>query len=225
MTRWAVVALLAAWVGWTTPCLAQDPPPPPPAVQVEGPGDGPTAQAPSEAAPQPGRRRGKKAEEAFVVLILLPGALVLFLCPVGLALQCLILGYGPQRGRGLQLAQEGRGKTLVLGVANTGFLLLVAASAERKAPGLAGLAWAVWLSMAFVGLHGIARGIGERVLSLPAVLSGSKPLKPLALGWCLLVAASAMPIVGWCMGIYWLIRGSGTAVVALLGRKPEPLVR
>ena len=153
------------------------------------------------------------------------GALVLFLCPVGLALQCLILGYGPQRGRGRQLAQEGRGKTLVLGVANTGFLLLVAASAERKAPGLAGLAWAVWLSMAFVGLHGIARGIGERVLSLPAVLSGSKPLKPLALGWCLLVAASAMPIVGWCMGIYWLIRGSGTAVVALLGRKPEPLVR
>lgn len=218
MTRWVLVAVLAMWCGLASPCVAQEAPQP---AGVEAPaGDGTlnAAQQAKSGTQQP-RRRGKKAEEAFVVLVVLPGALVLFLCPVGLALQCLVLGYGPRRGAGLLAAQEGRLKTAVLGVANTVFLLLVASAAEGRAPAIVGLAWGTWLCMAFLGLHGIARGIGERVLGRPPVLAGNSPLKPLALGWCILVAASAMPIVGWCMGLYWLVRGSGSSVLALVSRK------
>ena len=97
--------------------------------------------------------------------------------PVGLALHLLMLGFAPRRGAGLVHKVEAfRGRTLVLGAINTLFFFFVFAALGEHAPKLAALVATLWVMLALVGSHGLARSIGARVLDAPP---GTDELKAL----------------------------------------------
>lgn len=138
--------------------------------------------------------------------------------PLGLALHCLVLAHAPRRGAGLvEQAEAHRWKSLLLGAAHAVFLLLALAAAGGRAPGLAALIASLWALAALVGAHGLARALGARVLDVRA--SGlddrGSELGALAVGWFVIVFASALPGLGWFLGVYWGLRATGAAVLAL----------
>lgn len=215
--------LVVAVIG-LLPVRAQEEPEPPrdaqaraaDEVEARGAADGPEAEVE--------RRRGKKAEEAFAVFVLAPWIVALVTFPVGLAAHCLILAHAPRRGLSLVHRVEAhRWKTLFLGGVNSLFLLVVFAATAQRAQPIAALAVFLWWALAFVGCHGIARAIGARVLGHePGVHPGAPgDLKALALGWFVIAFASALPGIGWLLGTYWCVRGTGGVILAVFS-VPEP---
>ncbi|MBX3467726.1 MAG: hypothetical protein KF878_12645 [Planctomycetes bacterium] len=131
--------------------------------------------------------------------------------PLGLAVHCLVLAHAPRRGAGLvEQAEAHRWKSLLLGAAHAVFLLLALAAAGGRAPGLAALVASLWALAALVGAHGLARALGARVLD-----DRASELGALAVGWFVIVFASALPGLGWFLGVYWGLRATGAAVLAL----------
>lgn len=154
-------------------------------------------------------------------LLVVPLLMALVAYPLGLAVHCLILAFAPRRGAGLLHNVEAhRWKTLVLGLAHTAFLFLVFAAAAEHAPALAALVFALWSMLALVGTFGLARSIGARVLDVPA--QGPQELKALALGWFVLVFASAFPGLGWLLCAYWSIRATGVVILTLFSVPQAP---
>lgn len=190
------------------------------------------AAAPPVRADEPAAERqhegggGKKADEA-ALLLLGPAVLgLLFTFPVGLAAQCLILAHAPRRGLPLVHRLEAhRWKTLLLGLANTLFLGVVFLATQQHLKAIAVLALVLWWALAFVGCHGIARAIGARVLGHDPALPPGAPadLKALAVGWFVLVFASALPVIGpLVIGPYWCIRGAGGVILAVFSVPDAP---
>lgn len=166
--------------------------------------------APAHAAPK---------DAGAVLLVPLLAAVVSY--PLGLAVHCLILAFAPRRGAGLVHNVEAhRWKTLVLGLAHSAFLFLVFAAAAEHAPALAALVFSLWCMLALVGMFGLARSIGARVLDLPA--QGPHELRTLAIGWFVIVFASAFPGLGWLLCTYWAIRATGAVVLTLFSVPPGP---
>lgn len=131
--------------------------------------------------------------------------------PLGLAVHCLVLAHAPRRGAGLvEQAEAHRWKSLLLGAAHAVFLLLALAAAGGRAPGLAALVASLWALAALVGAHGLARALGARVLD-----DRASELGALAVGWFVIVFASALPGLGWFLGVYWGLRATGAVVLAL----------
>lgn len=154
-------------------------------------------------------------------VLFVPFLAALLWYPLGLAVHCLILGYAPRRGAGLVHNVEAhRWKTLALGLAHTAFLFLVFAAAAEHAPALAALVFALWSMLALVGMFGLARSIGARVLDVPS--QGPQELKALAVGWFVLCFASAFPGLGWLLGTYWAIRATGGVILTLFSVPPGP---
>lgn len=150
-----------------------------------------------------------------------PWFLAVVAYPVGLALHLLMLGFAPRRGAGLVHKVEAfRGRTLVLGAINTLFFFFVFAALGEHAPKLAALVATLWVMLALVGSHGLARSIGARVLDAPP---GTDELKALALGWFILCFASALPGLGWLLAIYWSIRATGGVVLTLFSVPDAPM--
>ncbi|MCO5165984.1 MAG: hypothetical protein M9894_06405 [Planctomycetes bacterium] len=136
--------------------------------------------------------------------------------PLGLAVHLLVLAFAPRRGAGLvEQAEAHRWKTLLLGAAHAAFLLLVLAAAAGRAPGLAALVVALWGLVVLVGLHGVARAIGARVLDESGGAGGAHEVRALAVGWFVVVFASAFPGLGWLLFPYWALRATGAAVLAV----------
>lgn len=159
-------------------------------------------------------------KDAGAVLVL-PFLTAVVAYPLGLAVHCLILAFAPRRGAGLVHNVEAhRWKTLILGLAHTAFLLLICAAAAESAPGLAALVLSLWCMLALVGMFGLARSIGARVLDVPS--QGSRELKALAVGWFVLCFASAFPGLGWLLWTYWAIRATGGVILALFSVPPGP---
>jgi hypothetical protein len=157
-----------------------------------------------------------KGDEAAAVLFG-PILLALLAYPVGLALHALILAFSPRRGRGLtHKLERHRGKTILLGVLNTFFLLLVAITLKKSAPAIGMLAVLLWLGLAFVGSHGIARGLGAKVLGARLASDGPDDFKQTALGWFVLLFACAIPGLNLLLLPYWAIRATGGVVLAVL---------
>ncbi len=155
-------------------------------------------------------------------VLVAPFFAALFAYPLGLAVHCLILAYAPRRGVGLVHNVEAhRWKTLVLGLAHTAFLLLVFAAAAEHAPALAALVLTLWCMLALVGTFGLARSIGARVLGAN-VGAGDDDLKALAVGWFVLVFASAFPGLGWLLWAYWAVRATGGVILTLFSVPPGP---
>ncbi|RMG06895.1 MAG: hypothetical protein D6731_24830 [Planctomycetota bacterium] len=154
-----------------------------------------------------------------------PAVVAFFALPVGLALHAMILAYAPRRGAGLvEVLEAHRWKTLLLGVLNGCFLLLVGLTFHKAAPALSVLALVVAFALACVGSHGLARGLGARVLGLPPADAPPADLKQTALGWFVLVFALAIPGLGLMLAIYWGLRSMGGVVLALFrvaGEAPE----
>lgn len=216
-----LAALLSLFAG-PAPVSAQD------GAQQEGARGGPGL----EAAPEPGgdaqepHRGHKKAEEGAFLFLFGPGLLGLFAYPIGLAAHCLLLAYAPRRGWPLVHRLEShRWKTLLLGAANTVFLGIVFLATAQTVKALAILALVLWWALAFVGSHGLARGLGGRVLGHEPGVAPGPPgdLKALAVGWFVLVFGAAIPVVGLLLGLYWCLRGAGGVVLAVFS-VPEPPV-
>lgn len=143
--------------------------------------------------------------------------------PLGLAVHCLIMAFAPRRGLNLVHKVEAhRWKTLILGAAHSAFLFLVFAAAAEHAPGLAALVFALWGMLALVGMYGLARSIGARVLDVPTHGQGQHELKALAIGWFVILFASAFPGLGWLLGTYWSIRATGAVVLTLFSVPDAP---
>jgi hypothetical protein len=160
-------------------------------------------------------------------LLFVPILLALVAYPLGLAVHCLILAFAPRRGAGLVQKAEGhRTKTIILGVAHTAFLLLVAAALGQRAPGLSLLVLTLWAMLALVGLFGVARSIGARVLDVPShgpgAPGGGAEVRALALGWFVVVAACAFPGLGWLLAAYWSVRATGAVVLTLFSVHDAP---
>lgn len=188
----------------------------------------PGAQAAPEARAEPDtaeaqaeRRRGKKVEEAFGLFVIAPWVMAIIAFPVGLAAHCLILAHAPRRGLSLVHLEAHRWKTLVLGGANTLFLLVVFAATAQHAQPIAALALFLWWALAFVGCHGIARAIGARVLGYDSHPGAPGDLRALAVGWFVITFAGALPGIGWLLGTYWCLRGTGSVILAVFS-VPEP---
>lgn len=200
---------------------AQEEPPPVAAPAPEDVGQ-PAPHGDGEG-PQTGPRR-QKAEEGLFLFVIGPGILALFTYPVGLAAHCLIMAHAPRRAAPLVHRLEAhRWKTLLLGLANSMFLGIVVAATQQHAKPIALLAGVLWWALAFVGTHGIARAIGARVLGHDPGLPPAPPgdLKALAVGWFVVVFASAIPAIGPFLGLYWCLRGAGGVVLAVFS-VPEP---
>lgn len=154
---------------------------------------------------------GKKDEVG--ALLFGPWLLGLVAFPVGLALHCLILAHAPRRGAGLvHKVETYRGRTIALGLLNTLFLGLVFIATAQAVPALGLLVGCLWWTLALVGSHGIARSIGARVLDEPT--DGKHEVRGLAVGWFVMVFASALPGLGWLLATYWSIRATGGVVLA-----------
>lgn len=156
-----------------------------------------------------------KGDDAGAVL-LVPFLFAVFAYPVGLGLHGLILAYAPRRGRGLVTNLENhRPKTIILGILNTIFLLLVALTLKKAAPALAALAVLLGMTLAAVGSYGIARSLGARVLGRPLATESPGDVKELAVGWFVFLFALAIPGLGWLLAAYWGVRATGGVVLTL----------
>ena len=156
-----------------------------------------------------------KGDDAGAIL-LVPFVFAVFAYPVGLGLHGLILAYAPRRGRGLVSNLENhRAKTIILGILNTIFLLLVALTLKKAAPALAILAVLLGMTLAAVGSFGIARSLGARVLGRPLASEGPGDVKEVAVGWFVFLFALAIPGLGWLLGAYWGVRATGGVVLTL----------
>jgi hypothetical protein len=148
--------------------------------------------------------------------LLIPIVVAFFAYPVGLAFHGLILAFAPRRGRGLvSNLEHHRGKTVVLGIMNTVFLVLFALTLKKGAPVLSVLAILLGFTLALVGSYGIARGLGARVLGRPIATDGSGELKEICVGWFVFVFALAIPGLGILLGVYWGVRATGGVVLTL----------
>ncbi|MGE0707801.1 MAG: hypothetical protein AB7N76_13175 [Planctomycetota bacterium] len=167
------------------------------------------------AAPAPAHA-GHKGDAAGGLLFL-PTILALVLLPMGLAVQGLVLAFSPRRGRSLvRAAVHHRVKTIVLGLLNTACLGFVVIAAGQRAPALSVLTLAVWLGMVLVGAHGLSRDLGARVLGRERPAGPPLDALEAALGWAVLLFASAVPVLGLLLAAYWTIRAAGAAVLGLL---------
>lgn len=156
-------------------------------------------------------------------LLLAPLFTAVLAYPLGLAVHCLIMAFAPRRGLNLVHQVEAhRWKTLILGAAHSAFLFLVFAAAAERAPGFAALVVALWTMLALVGMYGLARSIGARVLDLPSHERGQHELKALAIGWFVILFASAFPGLGWLLGTYWAIRATGAVILTLFSVPAAP---
>lgn len=154
--------------------------------------------------------------------LFLPVLLAVVAYPLGLAVHCLILAFAPRRGVSLVHKVEAhRWKTIILGLAHSGFLFLVLAAASEHAPAVAILVFSLWSMLALVGMFGLSRSIGARVLDIPS-LEGPGELKALAVGWFVIVFASAFPGLGWLLWLYWSIRATGAVVLTLFSVQEPP---
>ena len=165
-------------------------------------------------APSPAFADGKG--DAGGLLLVGPLLLALVLFPVGLAVHGLLLTRLPRRGLGLVEKERQRVKTIVLGLLDTGFFWFVALAAAKPAPALAALSLLLWSGLALVGSYGLARALGARLLGSEQPSGAPRDLLELALGWFVIVFATALPLVGPLLGLYWAIRGAGLTVLALL---------
>lgn len=165
---------------------------------------------------------GNKGDVAGLI-VLGPSLLALFLLPFGLAAQGLILAYAPRRGRGLVHAVERhRVKTVVLGLINTLFLTFFVAATAKPAPLLALIGLMVWLVLILVGSHGLARGVGARILGRDEASGPPSDALEAALGFGTLLFACAIPLLGVFLGTYWVVRATGGAVLSMLAVESAP---
>lgn len=160
--------------------------------------------------------------DAAGALVLFPLLTALVLLPSGWALHALILAHAPRRGLALvQATQRHRWKTLLLGGVNTAFLAFLISVTGGKAPAISFLALLLWLLLVLIGAHGIARGIGAKILGREQASAPPGDLVELSLGWAILLFAAAIPILGLFLGFYWSVRAVGSAVLALLAVEVE----
>ncbi len=161
--------------------------------------------------------------DAAGALIVIPPLAALAVYPLGLAVHLLLLATLPGRGRTLVAqARRPRTKGLVLGAINSAFLLFFAVAIAKPAPPLALLIVLVWLAVALIGSHGLARVVGAAALGRRAADGPPADVKDLAVGWFVLVFAAALPLVGWVLAAYWSVRAVGGVVLTLLvGPPPE----
>ena len=165
---------------------------------------------------------GHKGDVAGLI-VLGPSLLALFLLPFGLAAQGLILAYAPRRGRGLVHAVERhRVKTVVLGLINTLFLAFFVGATAKPAPLLALIGLLVWLVLILVGSHGLARGVGARILGRDEGSGPPGDALETALGFLTLLFACAIPLLGVFLATYWIVRATGGAVLSMLAVESAP---
>jgi hypothetical protein len=165
-------------------------------------------------------------EKAFLIGVVVVGGTAIFAFLVGLAFHALVLGYAPRRGRALVLAASGkhRWKTLLLGLVNTFALAVIFGWAEHRAPALAVLALVTWFVSVLMGSHGIARGLGRKVLGLDPedVSAAPNDLRALAVGWFVFAFVAAIPMLGYALLFYWSLRSTGVVVYTLLAPDAGP---
>ncbi len=156
-----------------------------------------------------------------------PALFALPVFAIGLAGHLLLLAAAPARGRSLVAqAERPRGRLLALGVVDTLFLWFVALATAKPAPAISALVLLVWLALAFVGSHGLARALGARVLGRDPHAAAPEDVRQLVVGWFVLTFAAALPLVGLLLAAYWSVRATGAVLLTLLAgppaREPEP---
>lgn len=159
----------------------------------------------------------KEAEGLIFTMTLLPLALY----PIGLAIHLVLASLAPLRSEGLSLdLQDHYWKSLLLGLSNSAALFILVGVFSKRAPGLGGLCFVIFALFAFLGLHGIVRSIGEWVLERCfAPTAAPTPFKTIAVGWFVYLYVTCIPIAGWFLGCYWIVRGIGGVVLQLSGRR------
>jgi len=166
---------------------------------------------------------GKKDAQLVVAfLTLIPLALI----PLGLACHWLILSLAPQRSRDLaQDLEDHYWKTLLLGIANGGILFVLAGVAAKGAPPVAFLSSLLLTVMTLLGLHGVARNLGDRLLRQGPQSKPPHPMRALAAGWFVLAYVGCLPFIGWGLAFWWSARGIGGVVLQIAGGRPrEPSI-
>jgi hypothetical protein len=153
--------------------------------------------------------------DEFAAAMFMPTLVAAVIYLPGLALHMLILAYAPRRGSSLvSKLQNHKVKTLILGVLNTLLLTLIAFTLAKPAPVASILAVVLWYTLAVIGSHGIARGLGRRILGREHT-EPPGDLKEIALGWFVFLFALAIPGLGLILGFYWSVRATGGVVLTL----------
>jgi hypothetical protein len=165
----------------------------------------------------------EKNSAAFLVgcVTVVPLALV----PLGLAFHLLFRAVFPRRMRRIVHATETLpARASILGFVNALVLALVFAGTAERAPPVAHAAFLAFVLLSFVGSHGVARALGARALGAPAAESlgaARSEIRELAVGWFVIAYVGCFPVIGWVLGVFWLVRGLG-ALVLSLGAKVDP---
>jgi hypothetical protein len=171
---------------------------------------------------------GPKKDQV-VGLLLSMTLLPLALYPIGLACHLILASLAPYRSEGLSLdLQDHYWKTLLLGLCNAVALIILAGVFQKRAPGLASLCSLALLSFMILGLHGIVRSTGDWILENCARLGPTThALKSIAVGWFVILYVSCIPLIGWFLGCYWIVRGIGGVVLQIAGRRKDesPIIK
>src|SRR5207248_6539695 len=110
---------------------------------------------------------------------------------------------------------RGRGRCLLTGLGATVIaLVLVSISSRYGAGPAAAMILGVTLLGALIGLTAVTSLLGHGAIEL-AGRTGSRALS-VVVGSVLLLLASAVPFVGWVLGIYFLLVGLGGVLQALV---------
>jgi hypothetical protein len=187
----------------------------------------------------PGGDGGKKEEKVLVFFLACTTVLPLATFLPGLAFHLLLRGIAPSRTRRLTTELETRFfRSAVVGVVDSLGLFLIFLGFANNVKAIALFAFLLWLALAFVGLHGIARALGASVLgSGPAPASyvggfappspgGSRPeLRELVVGWFVLCWLGWFPVLGWAYALFSAVRGTGAVVLQALSGPEDGKLR
>lgn len=154
----------------------------------------------------------QKAKEAVGFVLLCLTAFPLATFAPGLAFHLVLRALAPRRTRLITSEVENHFfRTLAFGFVDALVLFFAFAATAKGAPPIAALVFLVAATLAFVGLHGIARSIGARVLG-PTDGPRSE-LRELAVGWFVFCFVGWVPLFGWIYAFICIARSIGAVVL------------
>jgi hypothetical protein len=151
--------------------------------------------------------------------LILSVAAALYACVLALLFLTVFLAPGISQ-RGSEHVQSSPWRSLLVGVAADGGLILLGAATRHASP-LAVIALPILFLLVVGGIAVIAQDIGRRAFTL-AGQPGTR-LGRIAAGWAVCLLASAIPYLGWIViGPILLTMGIGGFLLSLFSRASEP---
>ena len=118
------------------------------------------------------------------------------------------------------IADEGKWRSLLLGMPHVAVLLLFGLALGDKSPAVACVLLGLLLLLLFFGCVAKSEALGARVLRQTG--RDATSVTSILVGWPVIFLAGLIPVFGWAMLLYILLSGAGVALRALFRRNGIP---